>query len=359
MTELKHTSLHSEHLALKARMVPFAGWEMPVQYTSVKEEALAVRKNCGVFDVSHMGEFWIEGEEAQNFIDFMVTNDITSAPEKKAIYSPLCRENGTVIDDLIVYKINSKRFLICVNASNIEKDWNWFQSHVKNFNCSLSNKSEETSLLALQGPLAEKIMLDVGFEDIKTLAYYEVAETMWEKQNVTLARTGYTGEDGFEIFSSHNVIKKIWDLFLKLGVRPCGLAARDLLRTEVCYPLYGHEIHDEVTPLDSALKWTVKLQKEKFLGKSALEKYHPKYQLVKLSLEKGIPRDGYMVENSQGLTIGKVTSGTLSVVIEKGIALAHIEKDSFPNDEKFFINIRGQKYPAILQKTAFVKGGHK
>jgi len=357
MTTLK-THLYDEHVKLGAKIVPFAGWDMPVQYSSVKDEVLAVRQNVGVFDVSHMGEFFIEGDDAEEFAEYLVTNEISSAPYGKAIYSPLCRENGTVIDDLIIYKLSPNRVLICVNASNIEKDFSWIKAKHEGFKCQLTNRSEEFSLIALQGPKAlETLKPLVG--DLPDLEYYSVTETSYEGLPVIIARTGYTGEDGFEIFGGHETILAFWQKLMSLKVMPCGLAARDVLRLEVCYPLYGHELGDELTPYDAGLGWTVKGQKTKFIGKDALASKPAKYKLVKLILDKGIPREGYNVLNSQNEVIGQITSGTMSVVLNKGIALARIQIDKAPTDDLFLVDIRQKAYPAQLTKKPFVTGGHK
>lgn len=356
---IQKTSLHEEHLALNAKMAPFAGFDMPLQYSSVKEEVLAVRKNAGVFDVSHMGEFLVEGEDAIKFVDYIMTNDFKNAEMLKAVYSPLCRDNGTVIDDMICYKLGEKRVLICVNASNIQKDWDWINSKKGSFSVVLKNQSDDYSLLALQGPESEDILKKAGILGNVDFPYYSILETNFQGEALIIARTGYTGEDGFEIFSSHAFAKKFWKELLSKGVKPCGLAARDVLRLEVCYPLYGHELSDEVTPLDAGLSWTVKMDKADFIGKAALADYKPKFQLVRLSLEKGIPREGYAVLDAQSNTIGKVTSGTMSVVTGKGIAMALVEKDKNPKDKKYLINIRNQNYEANFHPKAFITGGHK
>ncbi|MCO4792652.1 MAG: glycine cleavage system aminomethyltransferase GcvT [Bacteriovoracaceae bacterium] len=353
------TSLHAKHLELKAKMAPFAGFEMPIQYTSVKEEVIAVRENVGVFDVSHMGEFFVEGPDAHKFVDHIMTNDFSGAGALKAVYSPLCRDNGTVIDDLIAYKLGDERVLICVNAANIEKDWNWISSKTEGFNVSLKNDSDNWSLLAVQGPKTEEVLRSLELLDSDEFPYYSIKETNLNSEHIILARTGYTGEDGFEIFCNHEFVEQLWDRLLEKNVTPCGLAARDVLRLEVCYPLYGHEIHDEVTPLDSALKWTVKMSKQNFIGKAALENYSPKFKLAKIILDKGIPREGYVVENEAGEAIGHVTSGTMSVVLGKGIALAHINHAIDLKQTKLFVNIRNRKYEAERTTKAFVSGGHK
>jgi aminomethyltransferase len=357
--EIKRTSLYEKHIALKAKMGPFAGFDMPLQYSSVKDEALAVRNGAGVFDVSHMGEFFVLGKDGYKFVDHLITNDFLNSEENKAVYSPLCREDGTVIDDLIAYKLGPERVLICVNASNIEKDFSWMQKQLGNFSVDFTNQSDKYSLLALQGPKSEEILLDLGILKNKNLPYYGVAESTFKNEDLIIARTGYTGEDGFEIFCSHQMANLLWDLFLKKGVMPCGLAARDVLRLEVGYPLYGHELNDTITPLDCALKWTVKLEKDQFIGKSALSKYSPKFQLVKLSLDVGIPRENYPVLDSHEKEIGRVTSGTMSVVTGKGIAMALIEKEKMPANKEFLVNIRNKFYKAKFHLKSFVNGGHK
>ena len=356
----KQTKLYNAHVELKAKLVPFAGWDMPVQYSSVKEEVLAVRNSVGVFDVSHMGEFFVEGPDAIKFVDYVLTNDFANADLNKAVYSPLCRENGTVIDDLIAYKLAEEKILICVNAANIEKDFEWLKLQVSNFNCELTDHSSEYSLLAVQGPQSVSVLKELGIiiED-NQFPYYSANEINVDGVHYIIARTGYTGEDGFELFCKNSDIEQLWSKLMSQNVIPCGLAARDVLRMEVGYPLYGHEIYDEVTPLDSGLKWTVKMDKPSFIGKEALVNYAPKLRLAKLILDKGIPREGYLVENEEGETVGKVLSGTMSVVLGKGIAICHVEKEKFPDNKKFFINIRNKKYEATYTAKAFVSGGHK
>jgi aminomethyltransferase len=245
-----------------------------------------------------------------------------------------------------------------VNASNIEKDFSWMKTKHKDFDCTFVNKSNDYSLLAVQGPESYAVIKPL-MKDLPEIEYYSVFETNFGSHSVIIARTGYTGEDGFEIFGSHAAVKELWQKLMEKNVTPCGLAARDVLRLEVCYPLYGHELTDEVNPYDAGLGWTVKLTKTNFVGKSALESKKAKYKLVKLILDKGIPRENYPVLNGQGEVIGTVTSGSMSVVTGKGIAMARIEIDKAPKDEVFNIDIRQKSYPAQLTKKAFVTGGHK
>lgn len=357
---LLKTSLHHQHLSLGAKMAEFAGFDMPLQYSSVKEESKAVRSSLGVFDVSHMGEFFVTGNDAISFVDYIITNDFAAAEMEKAVYSPLCREDGTVIDDLIAYKLSSNKVLICVNASNIKKDWDWISSQTQGFDIQLDDRSNDYSLLAIQGPKSEEILKAIEvISDEDNLAYYSAKELNKFNEDIIVARTGYTGEDGFEVFTSHSFAETLWKKLLENGATPCGLASRDVLRLEVCYPLYGHELNDKLTPLDAALKWTVKTAKDKFIGKDALDGATSTKRLVKLSLDKGIPREGYNILNMSDEVIGVITSGTMSVELSKGIALGLVDRDKFPEDKKFKINIRKNNIEANYHTKAFVTGGHK
>jgi len=359
-TELLKTELFHKHIELNAKMLPFAGFNMPIQYSEgIKSEIEAVRNTAGIFDVSHMGEFFVEGPESNKFIDYMISNNYLKSPIGKAVYSPLCRENGTVIDDLIAYKLSENNSLICVNASNIDKDWNWFYKHAEKFDISLTNKSEEYSLIALQGPNAENILKMLEFDSkVLSLEYYGAIESSFRSQSLIVARTGYTGEDGFELFCKNEFINQMWGLLIDSGAKPCGLGARDVLRVEVCYPLYGHELNDELTPLDAALKWTVKTDKN-FIGRDALHEVSSNYRLVKLSLDKGIPREGYKILDSDKNEIGLISSGTMSPTINQGIGIGRVKRDLWPKDLKFNIQVRKNIISANYIKGAFVTGGHK
>ena len=359
MENVKTIPLHDKHLALKAKMAPFAGFNMPLQYTSVKDEVLAVRNNCGVFDVSHMGEFFATGPEANQFVDYVMSNQFASSPEGKAVYSPLCNLEGGVVDDMIAYKINNQKILICVNASNIEKDFHWLNQFKSKFNFELTNHSDKYCLLAVQGPKTIEMMKKCGIKFNEACEYYSIQIMDFNFEEIILARTGYTGEDGFEIFCSQKIAETLWDKLLSIGVTPCGLASRDVLRLEVCYPLYGHELNDQLSPTESGISWTVKMNKSDFVGKSALSIREKKFQLVKLKLSQGIPRQGYEVLNSDNNKIGEVTSGTHSVTINQGICFALLNISLYPKDEKFYIKIRENKYQADLVKKPFVNGGHK
>ena len=358
MSSAATTALYPQHLQLQAKMGLFAGHLMPLQYSSVKEEVWAVRQRVGVFDVSHMGVFMVEGPNAFAFVNYLVTNDIMGPGPGKAVYSPICRPDGTVIDDLIVYLLAPEQIMICVNAANIEKDWQWFSDHLHLFPCQLHNLSADYSLLAIQGPQAAQTMQVLELLPSLQMAYYKVAKSQLQQWPLIIARTGYTGEDGFEIFGPHQAICDIWQHLARLSVMPCGLVARDVLRLEVAFPLYGHELSDKLTPLDSGLKWTVKLQKKDFIGKDFLQSYKPRYRLIKLSLEKGVPREGYPVLNGDGATIGIVTSGGHSVVLNRGIALALVEIDHFSEQRPLLVMIRQQAMIAQYHPKPFVQGGH-
>ncbi len=353
------TSLYEEHCSLGAKIVDFAGWNMPIQYKNLKEEVTAVRNSCGVFDVSHMGEFFIEGKDTYKFLDYLLPNNIGKAPLNKAIYSPLLRENATIIDDLIVYKLTDEKALICVNASNIDKDFQWMEKNIISYDCELSNDSANFSLLAVQGPHSENILSTILDLNLSDIPYYGVKEIQSSGTSMILARTGYTGEDGFEIFANHSKIKELWKALIDQGVTPCGLGARDVLRLEVCYPLYGHELTDDTTPYETGLKWTVKNDKENYIGKNALIDSQPKTKLIKLILEKGIPREGYSVETTEDGVIGEITSGTMSVMLKKGVAIARVNQEKFNSEHEFLVDIRGKKYNAQIVTKPFVSGGHK
>ncbi len=357
---MKKTALYDEHVKLQGQIVPFAGWMLPVQYRSIKEEVAAVRTSCGLFDVSHMGEFFVQGKDALAFVDYLVCNDIKNSPIGKAIYSPLLNFEGTCIDDLIVYLLANDRILICVNASNIDKDWMWIQkiASMQNWEITLSNVSNDYSLLALQGPSAEKILTSLIVFDYKSLPYYGAQTIQYQNTEIILARTGYTGEDGFEIFIPNKLVIPFWHQLTQHGAMPCGLGARDCLRVEVGYPLYGHELSEELTPLDAGLKWTVKMKKNDFVGKKSLSTYNTKWKQIKFFTSKGIPRDGYLLKSVSGEVLGKVTSGTLSPTINRGIGLGLIKIDSKIEDV-VMIEIRNQLFPIEITKDAFVKGGHK
>lgn len=345
MEDALNIPLHHFHAAHGARFVNFGGWNMPVQYSSILEEHTAVREAAGLFDVSHMGEFHVTGSDAERFLDQLVVNRIASAPNGKAIYSPMCASDGGVVDDLIVYRIAEDDFLVCVNASNIEKDFGWLLKQAERWQLevSITDRSADYALLALQGPKAETIMIDAGFTEASDLKRFWHMETNFAGGQIRICRTGYTGEDGFEIYvspqSAEALAKQLIQSGDAFGLKLCGLGARDSLRLEAGLPLYGHELSDEITPLEASLDWTVKLQKEDFIGKAALSEQKAQgvpRRVIHFKLDgRRIAREGTAVINEQGEPVGRVLSGTLSPASKSPIGSAII-------DSKFLGSPRGR-----------------
>ncbi len=366
ITELKRTPLYKEHQKLKARLVPFAGWEMPVQYTGILEEHAAVRTKAGLFDVSHMGEFEVSGKNAEDFLQKMMTNEIEGAESGRAIYTFMCYENGGTVDDLIVYKFSKEHFLICVNASNIEKDFDWLNRH-KPKDVNLQNKSDETCLLALQGPEAQDIFsayLEKHHQNRPSLKSFHFTE-MKTPLDCIVARTGYTGELGYEFFVKNEQADVLWRELLevgqKWGLKPVGLGARDTLRLEMGYPLYGHELNQDTSPLEANLPYFVKLEKKYFLGKEKMleqkEKGCSKYLVPLELIERGIARQDHLVYSATDIhPIGRITSGTQSPTLRKSIALGFI-KSEFKNEKEFLVEIRGKKVKAKKVTLPFYRHG--
>ena len=343
--------LHDFHAQQGARFVAFGGWNMPVQYTSILEEHKAVRNAVGLFDVSHMGEFHVFGSDAALFLDRLVVNAVANAPVGKAVYSPMCNSDGTVVDDLIIYRKASDEFLVCVNASNIEKDFGWFLKQAERWRLEveIEDHSDEYALLALQGPKAEAILMEMGLGEVKELKRFWHRLVTFGGEKVRIARTGYTGEDGFEIYSSpkaaESLAKQVLAKGATHGVKLCGLGARDSLRLEAGLPLYGHELSDSISPLEASLDWTVKLNKPDFIGKNALteqkEKGVPR-RVVHFKLEgRRIARERTPVLDSSGETVGQVLSGTLSPMLNCpiGSAIIRTESKALP----LFVDLRGNE----------------
>ncbi len=341
--------LHDFHAAHGARFVAFGGWNMPVQYTSILEEHKAVRNAAGLFDVSHMGEFHVYGEDAATFLDRLVVNAVRNAPIGKAVYSPMCSSDGNVVDDLIVYRTGDEEFLVCVNAGNIEKDFGWFLKQAARWelNVEIEDHSEDYALLALQGPKAEAILTAMGLESVSEIKRFWHQSATFAGEKIRICRTGYTGEDGFEIYCSPKVAEQMAKLMLAhgepLGLQLCGLGARDSLRLEAGLPLYGHELSDRITPLEASLDWTVKLQKEDFIGKNALteqkENGIPR-RVLHFKLEgRRIAREGTPVVTEGGETVGQVLSGTLSPMTGSPIGSAIVRSEA--KDLPLFVDLRG------------------
>jgi aminomethyltransferase len=363
---MKKTPLNQTHIDAGARMVDFGGWHMPVQYSGLSQEHQAVRTKAGLFDVSHMGEVLVEGVQAEEFLNYLVTNNVSKLVDGQAQYTVMCYENGGVVDDLLIYRSNREKYALCINAGNIDKDWAWIEKQSKKFpGVSVLNVSDEFSQIAIQGPLAEKILAKVTSYDLPSIKYYHFAETQLFGARVILSRTGYTGEDGFEIYAPAELGTKLWNALMEagtpLGLIPAGLGARDTLRTEMKFPLYGHEIDAETNPLEAGLGWVVKLDKPSdFLGKEALQKLKAaglSRSLVGIkTMERGIPRQGYDVFNENGSEkLGKITSGTLSPSLGYPIAIAFVKQGFQKPGTKLSVQIRDRFFPAEVIPTPFYK----
>ncbi|MGB0334518.1 MAG: glycine cleavage system aminomethyltransferase GcvT [Opitutales bacterium] len=355
--------LHDFHAAQGARFVAFGGWNMPVQYTSILEEHKAVREAAGLFDVSHMGEFYVSGSDAAVFLDRLLVNAIAEAPIGKAIYSPMCKSDGTVVDDLIVYRIREDEFLVCVNASNIEKDFGWFLKQAERWGLEVDveDRSDEYALLALQGPKAESVLAEIGLSSACAIKRFWHEQITFSGEKIRVCRTGYTGEDGFEIYctpeSAAALAKQILAKGEPLGVKLCGLGARDSLRLEAGFPLYGHELSDRITPLEASLDWTVKLNKEDFIGMNALAEQKQKgvpRRVLHFKLQgRRIAREGTAVVDEAGNTVGEVLSGTLSPILNSPIGSAIVKTEA--KEGALFVDLRGHLLALEMAKPPLHK----
>jgi aminomethyltransferase len=360
---MKNTALTSTHEALGAKMVPFAGFNMPVQYEGISIEHETVRKAVGVFDVSHMGEFLIEGDHALELIQKVSSNDASKLTIGKAQYSCLPNDDGGIVDDLIIYKIKEQTYLLVVNASNIDKDWDWIQSK-NDVGADMRNLSDDYSLLAIQGPKAVEAMQSLSSHDLSAIPFYNfIVGDFAGIEHVIISATGYTGSGGFEIYCKNSEIKQIWDKVFEAGaaygIKPIGLAARDTLRLEMGYCLYGNDIDDTTSPIEAGLGWVTKFTKN-FTNSEALKvekEQGPKRKLVAFELdERGIPRHGYDIVDTNGNTIGVVTSGTMSPSLGKGIGLGYVPIAFSEVGNKINIQIRKNAIPATVVKSPFYKG---
>lgn len=356
---MKRTCLYEKHVALGALISPFGGFEMPIQYAGITPEHMAVREKVGVFDVSHMGEVTVKGKDAERYVQHIFTNDIAGAPAGKIYYGMMCYENGGTVDDLLVYKMGENDFFLVINAANIDKDWAWMQENAKGFDIDLQNRSDFYGQIAVQGPDAERTVEQVLGLKCSELTFYTV-KTIGD---VIVSRTGYTGEDGFEIYASHAYIQEYWDKLIAAGVQPCGLGCRDTLRFEVGLPLYGDELSEEITPIMAGLGIFVKLDKQEFIGKEALAKQKaegPARKIVGIELaDKAIPRHGYPVLNMQGETIGEVTTGYHTLSTDKSVCMALIDAQYAKLDTEVQIQIRKKVFPGKTVKKQFYNKSYK
>jgi len=344
---LKRTPLYEIHKNLGAKIVDFGGWEMPIEYTSIIEEHNCTRENAGLFDVSHMGEIVVKGSSAKSELNKLITIDLNILHPKKIAYTFFTNEKGGVVDDLLVYMVNDEEFFLVVNASNTEKDYNWLCEHISG--AEVINRSDEYGQIAIQGPNAQAILQNLFEFDLDTIGFF----TFDYVDDNIISRTGYTGEDGFEIYCRASNTVKLWNALIDLGVKPIGLGARDTLRFESALPLYGHELNEDITPIEAGLKFFVKFEKCDYLGKEILEKKVPERKLVGIELiDRGIPRNDYRVEKD-GKDIGYITSGTYSPTFKKGLAMALLSTEAAQLDTEVDIVIRDKKVRAKVVKLPF------
>lgn len=359
---IKNTALTEHHIALGAKMVPFAGFNMPVQYSGINDEHETVRTGVGVFDVSHMGEFILKGEKALDLIQKISSNDASKLYDGKVQYGYIPNEEGGIVDDFLTYRIDEQTYLLVVNASNIEKDWNWIRKY-NVYGVDMKNISDKTSLFAIQGPKATEALQSLTDIDLAPMEYYTFAKgTFAGVDNVLVSATGYTGAGGFEIYVANEDAQKIWDAIFEAGepygIKPIGLGARDTLRLEMGFCLYGNDIDDTTSPLAAGLGWVTKFTKD-FVGSENFKAEKEKGVSQKLvgfeMIDRGIPRHDYEIVDAGGHKIGRVTSGTQSPTLKKSIGLGYVDTAFAKEGTEIYINIRNQKVKAAVKKPPFVK----
>lgn len=361
VVHLKRTPLYEQHLALGARIVEFSGWEMPVQYSSILEEHEAVRTHAGLFDVSHMGEFKVEGTDALAFLQALVPNDVSRLALHQALYTQLCLPTGGVIDDLLIYHLAEQRYMLVVNAGNIEKDFAWVQKQANTFpTVTVSDQSDTTALLALQGPAALSILQPLTQTELSSIRYYHCAAGAVDGIHCIISRTGYTGEDGFELYCAPVDVVKLWQKLLEAGksqgLRPTGLGARDTLRLEAGMCLYGHELDEQTNPVEARLDWTLKLDKGDFIGRDALlttKEQGPRRLLIGIEMVgRGIARGGYAIYDGEQ-QIGLLTSGAPGPTVHKNIGMGYVDASYAQVGRTVQIDIRGKRIDAAIVALPF------
>ena len=363
MSELK-TCLYDAHVALDAKMSPFAGFMMPILYAGIVQEHNAVRQHVGMFDVSHMGEIFVKGPQAEEFINHIFTNDIRGYEPGKVLYGMMCYPDGGTVDDLLVYReFLADHFLLVVNAANIDKDVAWIQEQAIGYDVRLDNASPRIGQIAVQGPEAEKTIMEVlCYKEAASLSFYTFCDVEYNGERLILSRTGYTGEDGFELYTTCENIVEIWDKLLQAGVQPCGLGCRDTLRFEAGLPLYGDELSPEISPVMAGLGMFCKYEKD-FIGKEALldqKAGNLACKLVGIEIEdKAIPRAGYPVETPDGQEVGIVTTGYHSISLDKSICFALVDKAFSALDTPLCIRIRKKVFPGKVVKKRFYQTNYK
>jgi aminomethyltransferase len=359
---MKNTALYNKHVALGAKMIPFAGYNMPVSYSGLNDEHLAVRNAVGVFDVSHMGEFKIKGKGALELIQKVTSNDASKLSDWKVQYSCLPNDKGGIVDDLLVYRVKEDEYYLVVNASNIQKDWDWIKKH-NTFGAEMIDTSDKTSLLAVQGPKALATLQKLTKVDLSKMEYYTfTVGTIAGIDNVVISNTGYTGAGGFELYVGNENAEKLWDAVFEagkeFGIKPVGLGARDTLRLEMGFCLYGNDIDDSTSPIEAGLGWITKFTKD-FTNRAAIEKQKTEGVQKKLvgfeMIDRGIPRHDYPITDEGGKIIGKVTSGTQSPSLNKAIGMGYVQADHASPDKEIFVLIRDKPIKAKITKIPFLK----
>ena len=354
----KRTCLYDKHVELGALMSPFGGFEMPIQYAGITVEHHAVREKVGLFDVSHMGEVTVRGKDAERYVQHIFTNDIAGAPVGKIYYGMMCYEDGGTVDDLLVYKMGENDLFLVINAANIDKDWAWMQQQTTGFDIDLQNRSDDYGQIAVQGPESEQVMEAVLGIPCSELSFYTVKTV----GDVIVSRTGYTGEDGFEVYATPEYIRECWDKLIAAGVQPCGLGCRDTLRFEVGLPLYGDELSETISPIMAGLSTFVKLEKPEFIGREALVKQKAEgvaKKLVGIELaDRAIPRHGYAVLKD-GKTIGEVTTGYHTLSTDKSVCMALVDREYSALDTDVEIQIRKKTFPGKVVKKRFYEKHYK
>jgi aminomethyltransferase len=362
----KRTSLYDQHVALDAKIIDFGGFDMPVQYSGIKDEHTTVREKAGLFDVSHMGEFFVTGPDAASLLDKVTLGNISKMEPGKAKYTAMCYEDGGIVDDLLVYMLAKNEYMLVVNASNIDKDYSWIASQNR-VGATLENRSDQYALLAIQGPESVAILKKLTDVDVESIRFYtfEKGEVAGQK-DVIISATGYTGEKGFELYvnTENSDSVKIWKELMSAGkdhgILPAGLGARDTLRLEMGYPLYGNDITKDTTPVEARMSWLIDFNKEDFIGKSNLLKQKEEGASRKLmgfviDEKRRIPRSGYSISNENGDEIGFVTSGTQSITLGIGIGMGYISTEKASENEEIYINIRNKRVKATVAKPPFIK----